>query len=64
MIGVKYNKWIFILQEFDLDFVSKKSKKLLFFVEFMSNLPSLDKDEVHKYYLVNEHIFLILITDP
>jgi hypothetical protein len=27
----KYNKWIVIFQEFDLDFVSEKSKKLLVF---------------------------------
>ena len=29
MIGGKYNKWIVILQEFDLEFVSAKSKKSL-----------------------------------
>ena len=28
MIGGKYNKWIVILQEFDLEFVSAKSKKV------------------------------------
>ena len=27
MIGEKYNKWILILQEFDLEFVLTKSKK-------------------------------------
>ena len=27
MIGGEYNKWIFILQEFDIEFVSAKSKK-------------------------------------
>ena len=32
MIGGKYNKWIVILQEFDLEFVSAKSKKSLIFV--------------------------------
>ena len=31
MIGGKYNKWIIILQEFDLEFVSAKSKKSLIF---------------------------------
>ena len=31
MIGGKYNKWIVILQEFDLEFVSAKSKKSLIF---------------------------------
>ena len=33
MIGGKYNKWIVILQEFDLEFVSVKSKKSLTFVD-------------------------------
>ena len=40
MIGGKYNKWIVILQEFDLEFVSEKSKKLLIFAELISNFPS------------------------
>ena len=31
MIGGKHNKWIVILQEFDLEFVSAKSKKSLNF---------------------------------
>ena len=33
MIGGKYNKWIVILQEFELDFVSSNSKKSLIFTE-------------------------------
>jgi hypothetical protein len=32
IIEGKYNKWISILQEFDLDFASTKSKKLLVFM--------------------------------
>jgi len=39
IIGGKYNKWIVILQEFDLDFVFTKSKKSLVFAELMSNFP-------------------------
>ena len=35
MIGGKYNKWIVILQEFDLEFVSAKSKKSLIFAELI-----------------------------
>ena len=38
----KYNKWIVILQEFDIEFVSAKPKKSLVFVELMLDLPSLD----------------------
>ena len=30
----KFNKWMVILQEFDLDFQSAKSKKSLVFAEF------------------------------
>ena len=40
MIGGKYNKWIVILQEFDLEFVSAKSKKSLIFAELISDFPS------------------------
>ena len=35
MMGGKYNKWIVILQEFNLEFVSAKSKKSLIFVELI-----------------------------
>ena len=64
MIGGKYNKWIVILQEFDLEFVSKKSKKLLIFVELILDFPNLDEEEVHEDSLIDEHIFLILTMDP
>ena len=46
MIGGKYNKWIVILQEFDLEFVSVKSKKSLIFAELISYFPSLEEEEV------------------
>jgi len=39
VIGGKYNRWIIILQEFNLKFMSAKSKKALVFVEFISDLP-------------------------
>ena len=64
MIGGKYNKWIVILQEFDLEFVSAKSKKSLIFVELISNFPNLDEEEVHEYSLIDEHIFLISTAYP
>ena len=53
MIGGKYNKWIVILQEFDLEFVSAKSKKLSVFTELMSDIPSLNKDEIHEDLWMN-----------
>ena len=46
MIWGEYNKWIVILQEFDLDFVSEKSKKLLIFAELISYFPSEAKELV------------------
>ena len=64
MIGGKYNKWIVILQEFDLEFVSAKSKKSLIFAKLMSDFPSLDEVEVYKDSSVDEHIFLISTVDP
>ena len=64
MLGGKYNKWIVILQEFDLEFVSTKSKKSLIFVELISDFPNFDEEEVHEYSLIDEHIFLISTVDP
>jgi hypothetical protein len=39
IIVVKYDKWIIILQEFDLDLSSMKSKKSLIFTELISDFP-------------------------
>ena len=39
VIGGKINRWIVILQDFDLDFVSTKSKKSLVFAELILELP-------------------------
>ena len=64
MIRGKYNKWIVILQEFDLEFVSAKSKKSLIFVELISDFPNLEEEEVFEDSFVDEHIFLISTVDP
>ena len=64
MIGGKYNKWIVILQEFDLEFISVKSKKSLIFAEIISNFLSLDEGEVHEDSFIDEHTFLISTADP
>ena len=63
MIGGKYNKWIVILQEFDLEFVSKESKKSLIFAELISDFPS-KEEKVCEDTLIDEHIFLISTLDP
>ena len=64
MIGGKYNKWIFILQEFDLEFVLEKLKKSLIFAELIFDFPSEEEEEVCEDTFVDEHIFLISTLDP
>ena len=64
MIGGEYNKWIVILQEFDLEFVSAKSKKSLIFAELISDFPSEVEELVCEDTFFNEHIFLISTLDP
>ena len=64
MIGEKYNKWIDILQEFDLEFVLVKSKKSLIFAEIISDFPCLEEEEVYEDTFFDEHIFLISTLDP
>jgi hypothetical protein len=59
-----YNKLIFILQEFDLDFASAKSKKSLVFAELIYEFPQLDEDVIHVDSFPNEHIFLVSSSDP
>src|SRR6267378_3767178 len=63
MIGGKYNKWIVILQEFNLEFVSAKSKKSLIFAELISDFPNVEEEEVYEDTFVDEHIFLISTLD-
>jgi len=64
IIGGKYNKWIVIFQESDLDFSSTKYKKSLVFSELISNYPQLDEDIFHDDAFMDEHIFLISYLDP
>ena len=63
MIGGKYNKWIVILQEFDLEFISAKSKKYLILAELISDFPSLEEEEVYEDTFIDEHIFLLSTLD-
>ena len=57
MIGGKYNKCIVILQEFDLEFVSAKSKKSLIFVELISDFLSEAEELICENTFVDAHIF-------
>jgi hypothetical protein len=64
IIRGKYNKWIVIFQEFDLDFAFVKSNKSLVFAELMSDFPRLDEDIFHDDSFTDEHIFLISSSYP
>ena len=53
-----------ILQEFDLDFVSVKSKKSLVFAELISELLVKLGDVVPEESLIRGDMFLITSSDP
>ncbi len=63
MIGGKYNRWIVILQEFDLEFLSAKSKKSLFFAELNLELPY-EEAIICEENFPDKHLFLISSQDP
>ena len=52
------------LQEFNLEFVSVKSKKSLIFAELISDFPSEEEEMVCEDTFVDEQIFLISTLDP
>ena len=60
----KFNKWIVILQEFDLDFQSAKSKKSLVFAELIVEFPVEEDVAIEEVSFLDEHIFLISTSDP
>ena len=64
IVGGKFNKWIVILQEFDLDFQSAKSKKSLVFAEHIAEFPTEENVAVEDDSFPDEHIFLISTSDP
>ena len=59
IVGVKFNKWIVILQEFDLDFQSAKSKKSLVFAELIVEFLVEEDVAIEEDSFPDEHIFLI-----
>ena len=64
LIGGKYSKWIVILQEFELEFISAKAKKSLVFAELISELPRDNDDNDEEPTIIDEHLFLISSLDP
>ena len=63
-LGGKYLKWIFILQEFDLEFIKSKSKKYLVLVELLCDLPCDSTTTTSKPSIPDESLFLIGSSDP
>ena len=55
---------ITILQEFDLDFQSAKSKKSLVFTELIVEFPIEEDVAIEEDSFPDEHIFLISTSDP
>jgi hypothetical protein len=64
VIGGKISRWIVILEEFDLYFVSGKSKRYLVFVELILEFPVESGNNFPKESLINGDIFLITSLDP
>jgi hypothetical protein len=64
VIGQKLSRWIVILQEFDLDFISVKSKKSLVLAELISELSVELGDVVPEESPILGDIFLITSSDP
>jgi hypothetical protein len=64
VIGRKISRWIVVLQEFDLDFVSAKSKKSLVFAKLISKLPVESGDVVPEESPIQGDMFLIASSDP
>ena len=64
IVGGKFNKWIVILEEFDLDFQSAKSKKSLVFVELIAEFPVEEDVAIEEDSFPDENIFFISTYDP
>jgi len=58
LLGIKYSKWIVILQEFDLEFKKSKSKKSLVFSELLCDLPSSSNDLTSEASILDDSLFL------
>jgi hypothetical protein len=64
VISRKISRWMVILQEFDLDFISAKSKKSLVFAELILELPVESGDVVPEESPIQGDMFLIESSDP
>ena len=64
IINWKYDHWIIILQDFDLEFVTPKSKKFLSLSELIYEFPTGTGDPLINDDLLNENLFSITSDDP
>jgi hypothetical protein len=64
VISRKISRWIVVLQEFDLDFVSAKSKRSLVFAELISKLLVELGDVVPEESPIRGDMFFITSSDP
>jgi hypothetical protein len=63
-INGKFSPWIIILQEYDLDFSTPKSKKALVLAELITTFPSNTATSPINMDFPNEHLFYIPLDDP
>lgn len=63
LLGGKYSKWIIILQEFDLEFTTAKSKKSLVFVELICLLSSVVAPSWIEDRIPDDTLFFISTLD-
>jgi hypothetical protein len=64
LIRGKISRWVVILQEFELDFVSAKSKNSLVFAELISELPVESGDVIPEESPIKGDMFFITSLDP
>ena len=63
-INDKFSRWIVILQEYDLEFSTPKSKKSLVLTELVMALPSDTTSAPVNTEFPDEHLFYITSDDP
>jgi hypothetical protein len=63
-INGKFSRWIVILQEYDLEFSTPKSKKALILAKLIMTFPSETTSSPVNTNFPNEHLFFIPSDDP
>jgi hypothetical protein len=63
-VNGKFARWIVILQEYDLEFSTPKSKKALVLAELVTDLPSNTPSAPVNMDFPDEHLFYIASDDP